>query len=114
MPPIHENKGVIQAQKCGSKAFAECSAPAAMSWVSVDPEAAHEHAEYTGLVILGVMTSSTLKKDHPSTFFECHLIASSRVSIKCHLEAGCCRCIESNDMTVLCTSSRVLSMTNEQ
>ena len=58
-----------------------------MSWVSVDPEAAHEHAEYTGLVILGVMTSSTLKKDHPSTFFECQLIASSRVSIKCHLEA---------------------------
>ena len=51
-----------------------------MSWVSVDPDAAHDHVEYTGLVVPGAMTSSTPKKDHPSTFFECHLIATGRVS----------------------------------
>ena len=45
-----------------------------MSWVSVDPDAAHDHVEYTGLVVPGAMTSSTPKKDHPSTFFECHLL----------------------------------------
>ena len=51
-----------------------------MSWVLVDPDAAHDHVEYTGLVVPGAMTSSTPKKDHPSTFFECHLIATGRVS----------------------------------